>query len=85
MPRWNSKTLWHDVSTNSNFKIDERMGTETLCDGHGVPIKPSNAKITGRFNFEERASALEKFKADLDEVRSPKCLKSKLSKIYYAP
>ena len=66
-----STMLWQDIDSGTFYKLNESTGDQVRCDARGVPIRPFNPKITGRFNYEERKRAVAKAHADLGEVEIP--------------
>jgi hypothetical protein len=53
-----------------------------LCDQRGIPIRPFNPKITGKYNYDGRKFAVEKAKADLGPVELPLTLKPNFKRNY---
>ena len=64
------------------YRLDEKTGEQQRCDSRGVLIKPFNPKITGRYNFDDRKSAILKAKADLSPVELPNSLKPNFNRNY---
>ena len=64
------------------FRLDANTGEQVPCDSRGVDIKPFNPKITGRYNYEDRKTAVIKAKADLSPVELPVTLKPSLKRNY---
>lgn len=53
------------------YNINSGTGQQVRCDQRGIPIKPFNPKITGRYNYDDRLKAIEKSKADIGPVDLP--------------
>ena len=53
------------------YRVEESTGEQILCNSAGMPIKPFNPKITGKFDYEGRKRAIVKSKADLSPVELP--------------
>ena len=70
------------MDTGKRFLVDEKRGEQVLCDLRGVPIKPFNPKITGRYNYDERKKAIDKSGADLGPVELPVQLKPNFRRNY---
>ena len=62
--------------------MDSGTGEQVRCDSRGVPIKPFNPKITGRYNYDDRKNAIVKAKADLSPVELPSTLKPNFKRNY---
>ena len=64
------------------FRLDEKNGSQIPCNMRGIPIKPFNPKITGRFNYDDRKTAIIKTRANLSPVELPAELKPNFKRIY---
>ena len=74
--------MWRNMDSGKTYRIDERTGQSILCDTRGVPIKPFNPKITGRYNYDERQVMVAKAKADLSPVELPRTLQPNFKRNY---
>ena len=64
------------------YRLNERTGEQVVCDSRGIDIKPFNPKITGRYNYDQRKTAIIKAKADLSPVDLPLQLKPSFHRNY---
>lgn len=74
--------IWHDVDDGKIWLLDGSSGHQVRCDSRGIPIRPFNPKITGRFNYDDRLKAIGKAKADLGPVELPLQLKPNFKRNY---
>ena len=70
------------MNTGTAYRIDEKTGTQIICNQLGVPKKKINSNITGRFNYEDRVAAMLKSQQDLADVEIPASLKATLANMY---
>lgn len=70
------------MDSGKMYVVDEKTGESNLCDIRGIPIKPFNPKITGRYNYEDRKKAVIKAQADLSPVELPVQLKPNFKRNY---
>ena len=63
--------MWHDMNSGLTYVLNEATGSQVKCDVRGIPIKPFNPKITGRYNYDDRNRAIEKSKADVGSIELP--------------
>ncbi len=70
-PRFESTMMWHDMNSGLTYVLNEADGSQLKCDVRGIPIKPFNPKITGRYNYDDRNRAIEKSKADVGLIELP--------------
>ena len=80
--KYNSTMMWTNVDTGKIYRLDEATGEQVICDSRGIPIKPFNPKITGRYNYDDRKKAIAKARADLSPVELPVTLKPSLKRNY---
>ena len=71
-----------NLDSGKNYILKEATGERIRCDSRGMPIKPFDPKITGRYNYEERKQAIIRSKADLSPVPVPIQLKLNLKRNY---
>ena len=71
-----------NLDSGKTYILKESTGQRIRCDSRGVPIKPFDPRITGRYNFDERIQAIKKSKADLSPVSVPVQLKLNLKRNY---
>ena len=69
--KYDSIMVWHNLDNGLIYLINEKTGEQVECDSRGIPIKPFNPKITGRYNYEDRKKAIIKSKADCGPVDLP--------------
>ena len=74
--------IWQNIDSGKIYRIDANRGEQHLCDSRGVDIKPFNPKITGRYNYDDRKTAVIKAKADLSPVELPLTLKPNFKRNY---
>ena len=72
--------LWQNLDDGRFYKLNEMTGEQVLCDSRGVDIKSFNAKITGRYNYDDRKRAILNAKADLTNVELPIQLRSNIKR-----
>ena len=70
------------MNTGTAYRIDEKTGTQVICNQLGAPKKKTNSNITGRFNYEDRVAAMLKSRQDLANVEIPASLKATLANMY---
>jgi hypothetical protein len=63
--------MWKDLDSGLTYILNEATGEQVECDTRGIPVKPFNPKITGRYNFDDRKRAIEKSKADVGPIDLP--------------
>lgn len=71
-----------NLDSGKTYILKEATGEHIRCDSRGMPIKPFDPKITGRYNYEERKQAIIRSKADLSPVPVPIQLKLNLKRNY---
>lgn len=74
--------VWKDEDTGHFFLINETSGRQERCDSRGVLIKQFNPKITGRYNYNDRITAINKMKADLSPVEPISSLQPNFTRNY---
>ena len=77
-----SSMIWQNLDNGKIYRIDGSTGDQILCDSRGADIKPFNPKITGRYNYDDRKTAVIKAKADLSPVELPLQLKPNFKRNY---
>ena len=53
------------------YRLDEGRGEQVRCNILGIPIKPFEPRITGRYNYEQRRELIDKLGADIGPVELP--------------
>ena len=77
-----STMMWKNLDNNKDYLLHEETGEQVRCDSRGIPIKPFNPKITGRYNYNDRLKAIDKAAADLGPVELPVQLKQSFRRNY---
>lgn len=70
------------MNTGTNYRIDESTGAQIRCNSFGKAIKPSNPRVIGRFNYDERKEYKTMTKTDLSEIELPQTMKMPFRRVY---
>ena len=64
------------------YRLDESKGEQVRCNILGIPIKPFEPRITGRYNYEARKEIIDKLGADIGPVDLPITLRPNYKRNY---
>ena len=64
------------------YRLDESKGEQLRCNILGIPIKPFDPRITGRYNYDQRKYYTNKHGVDAGPVELPQTLKPNYKRNY---
>ena len=64
------------------YRLDEGKGEQVRCNKLGIPIKPFEPRITGRYNYDQRKQVVEKLGVNTGPVELPQTLKPNFKRNY---
>ena len=70
------------MDSGKMYRLEEKTGEQVRCNMLGIPIKPFEPRITGRYNYDQRKALVERLGANIGPVDLPQTLKPNFKRNY---